>query len=163
MVLFFIFAAFWAEGQGMHLSANSIGHLLTDTQATDLSKLTNFYDETLSHYLWHFGIVGLSAMLIFRSWTEPALQATKLTWLVYLAGVIHGFTFFAIVIEAGTAPLGITFAALAVLFVLIWGRNKLRHPITAFFLLSYALALAFFIGWAIYWQGLPQFSQVGIL
>src|SRR4051794_15386732 len=27
-ILFLVFAAFWVEGQGMHLGANSIGHLL---------------------------------------------------------------------------------------------------------------------------------------
>ena len=58
IIVFFVLAAFWAEGQGMHLSANSIGHLLKGMENSDIYKLTYFYDEVLSHYLWHFGIIG---------------------------------------------------------------------------------------------------------
>jgi hypothetical protein len=87
-----------------------------------------------------------------------------LLWPLILAGVIHGFSFFAIVLEGGTAPLGITFAVLAVIFALIRGRKKMsQQPLLMFFFISYAIALLFFIGWGIYWQGLPQFSEVGII
>jgi hypothetical protein len=164
IVLFFIFAAFWAQGQGMHLSANSIGHLLYGMEATDIYKLTYFYDEVLSHYLWHFGIIGLSALLIFRQRKNPFTEEPATLWPVILAGIIHGFTFFLIVIEAGTAPLGVTFAVLVVLFGLIWGRKKMsQQPLTTFFFISYTVATLFFIGWGIYWQGLPQFSEVAVI
>src|SRR5512137_46710 len=60
-VVFMIFAAFWAMGQGMHLSANSINNLIgylardgvVNVKPTDLYTLTYFYDEYLGHYLWH--------------------------------------------------------------------------------------------------------------
>jgi hypothetical protein len=164
MVIFFVFAAFWAAGQGMHLAANSIDHLLKGMESSDIYKLTHFYDEILGHYLWHVGIVGLAGFLIFRQWQSPSTEERGSLWPLMLAGVIHGFTFFMIVIEGGTAPLGITFAVLAVLFGLVWGRKMLfMRPVITFFFISYAVALLFFIGWGIYWQGLPQFSEVGII
>jgi len=163
-VLFVLLAAFWVEGQGMHLSANSIGHLLKGSESSDAYKLTNFYDEILSHYIWHIGIVGLSALLIFRQWKHPFTQDQIAVWPPVLSGIIHGFTFFVIVIEAGTAPLGLTFALLVVLFVLIWRRKGMRQrPLLTFFFVSFSVAAIFFIGWAIYWGGLPEFSQVGII
>ena len=162
MVIFFILAAFWAQGQGMHLSANSIGHLLKGMETTDIYRLTHFYDEVLSHYLRDIGIVGLSALLIFRSWQNPFTEMRATLWPLILAGVIHGFTLFLVVVESGTAPLGMTFAIIAALFFLIWGRKRMsQQPVATFFLISYSVATLFFIGWGIYWQGLPQFSEVG--
>jgi hypothetical protein len=32
-----------------------------------------------------------------------------------------------------------------------------------FFLIEYCVSLLFFIRWAIYWGGLPEFSEVGII
>lgn len=85
-------------------------------------------------------------------------------WLLSIAGVIYGFTYFAIILEGGTAPLGLPFAILAVSFVLIFARKKLRQePLIFFFLIAYLVAIALFTGWAIYWGGLPQFSEVGII
>ena len=164
MIIFFIFAALWAQGQGMHLSANSIHHLLEGMETTNIYKLTYFYDEVLSHYIWHIGIVGISAFIIYSQWQNPFTNEQAPLWPLVLAGVIHGFTLFLIVIEAGTAPLGVTFAFLAGLFGLIWGRRRIsQQPVATFFFISYAVATLFFIGWGIYWQGLPQFSEVGLL
>jgi hypothetical protein len=130
----------------------------------DIYNLTHFYDEVLSHYLWHVGIVGLSAFLIFRQWQSPFTEEKAPLWPIALAGVIHGFTYFLIVVEGGTAPLGVTFAILAVLFGLIWGRKRIsQQPLVTFFFISYAIAMLFFIGWGIYWRGLPQFSEVGLI
>lgn len=164
MVIFFVFAAFWAQGQGMHLSANSISNLMKGMETGNIYHLTYFYDEVLSHYLWDFGVVGLSAFLIFRGWQNPFIEERATLWPLILAGVIHGFTFFLVVIESGTAPLGVTFAILAVLFGLIWGRRRMsQQPVATFFLISYAVATLLFIGWGIYWRGLPQFSEVGLI
>ena len=57
----------------------------------------------------------------------------------------------------GTAPLGVTFAILAVLFGLIWGRKRMSQPpVATFLLISYAVATLFFIGREVYWRGLPN-------
>ncbi len=163
-VVFLVLAAFWVEGQGMHLSANSIEHLLREAKGSDAYNLAHFYDEVLSHYLWHLGVVGLSILLIFRQWQNPFTEERASLWLESLAGVIHGFTFFAIIIEAGMAPLGVPFAVLVTLFGLVWGRSKLRQqPLTAFFFVTYLVATILFIGWGLYWGGLPEFSEVGII
>jgi hypothetical protein len=164
IVLFVILAALWVEGQGMHLSANSIGHLLKETEGGDAYMLTLFYDEVLSHYLWHGGIAGLSALLLWRQWHNPFGEERAWMWLLILAGVIYGFTFFVIVIEAGTAPLGVSFAVLVTVLGWILGWKKMpQQPLLTFFLVSYSIATIFFIGWAIYWGGLPELSQVGII
>ena len=164
IITFLIFAALWTQGQGMHLAANSIHHLLEGMEATDIYKLTYFYDEVLSHYIWHVGIMGLSAFIIYQQWKHPFTSERAPLWPLYLAGIIHGFTLFLIVIEGGTAPLGVTFAVLAGLFGFIWVRKRMRQqPITTFFFVSYIVATLFFIGWGIYWRGLPQFSEVGFL
>ena len=163
-IIFAVLAALWVEGQGMHLAANSVGHLLKGMETTDMYNLTFFYDEVLSHYLWHFGVVGLSAVLIYRQWRNPFAEGRTMTWAVILAGIIHGFSYFMIIIEGATAPLGVTFSVLAVLFMLIYGRKSLtQQPIILFFLAAYLLAILLFAGWGIYWGGLPEFSKVGII
>jgi len=164
IILFAVLAALWVEGQGMHLAANSIGHLLKEVEGSDAYHLAFFYDEVLSHYLWHLGIVGLSALLLWRQWHNPFREEHTWVWLLIPAGVIYGFTFFVIVIEAGTAPLGIPFAILVtVLGWILWRKGMKQQPLLTFFLISYTVATVFFVGWAIYWSGLPEFSQVGII
>lgn len=163
-LVFMMFAAIWVEGQGMHLAANSIGHLLEGMESSHIYNLTSFYDEILSHFLWHFGILGLSSLVIFRQWRNPFKDGQSASWLMVLSGIIHGITLFIIVIEARTAPLGITFTTLVTLFALIWGRISFsRHPMLLFFFVACVVATILFIGWGVYWQGLPEFSEVGII
>lgn len=163
-IAFLIFAAFWVEGQGMHLAANSIGHLTRDMAPGDTATLTHFYDEVLSHYFWHVGLIGLSAILLYRHWNNPFLSQSTALRLVIAAGVIHGINFFITIVEAATAPLGVPFALAVVCLVLFRGRRKLRHqPLVAFFFVSYLVATLCFLGWGLYWSGLPEFSAVGII
>jgi hypothetical protein len=161
---FAVLAAFWVLGQSIHLTSNSIGHLTEGMSGTDVYSLTNFYDEKLGHYLWHFGVIGLSALLIYRQWRNPFKDVRPVTGYIFLAGIIYGFTFFAMVIEGATAPLGITFAVLAVLFMIIWGRKKMEQkPLLQLFLTGYILALILFAIWGIWQGGLPEFSKVGFI
>jgi hypothetical protein len=168
---FLVLAAFWVEGQGMHLSANSISNLmetlsirgLINLDGNDVYPLTNFYDEVLGHYLWHIGVLGLAALLVYREWRRPTGAVTD--WRTAApAGVIYGFILFAITIEGGTIYLGLPFVLLGALSGLVWGRNRLgQQPILALFLLSCAVASLIYIGWGIYWGGFPQPSTVGII
>jgi hypothetical protein len=163
VLAFAVLAALWAEGQGMHLVANSIGRLTQDLADRPAGALTHFYDEGLSHYMWHIGMVGLSALLIHRQWTAPFDGRSGLG-LAIAAGIIHGFNYFITVVEAATAPLGVPFAVGVVGFVLFKGRRELRRqPILAFFFVAYVVATLFFLGWGLYWRGLPEFSKVGII
>ena len=114
-LVFIVLCGLWAMGQGMHLVANSIGHLLA--KGGDVYTLTYFYDEVLSHYLWHLGIVGLAVLLLARAWRCPYAGESGYAWPVILAGIIHGLTLFIVFIEAGTAPLGIAFSLIVALVV----------------------------------------------
>ena len=163
-LIFLLFAALWVEGQGMHLAANSIHHLLEGMESSDAYKLTYFYDEVLSHYMWHFGIFGLSTLVLLRQMRNPFAEKQPISWMTILAGIIHGFTIFVIVVEAGTAFLGVTYVIVVALYGLIWGWKRFRYqPLLLFFFITCLVAVLFFVGWGIYWGGLPEFSEVGII
>jgi hypothetical protein len=163
-VAFMVLAALWVEGQGMHLSANAIRHLLENLPEADAHDLAYFYDEVLSHYLWHIGIMGLSALLIVRQLKRPFVGERSSLAFEGIAGVIYGLTFFIIVVEGQTTPAGVPFAALATLGGLIWGRRHIRQqPLLGFFIVAYLVATLLFVAWAIRWGGLPEFSEVGII
>ena len=168
---FMVLASVWTMGQGMHLSANSVNNLAEglakkktlDILSTDIYKLTYFYDEHLSHYLWHIGVLGLIALLVYREWRRPAGIAT-VWWAAGLGGLLYGFLYFCIFLEGQTVPLGLTFAAIFTLWALIWGRARLaRQPVLAFFSIAVLIALVLLGGWGIYWGGFPQFTDVGLM
>jgi hypothetical protein len=163
-LVFVALAALWAEGQGMHLSANSIGHLLDEVVHGEIYLLTGFFDEKLSHYMWHLGIFGLTGLLIFRSWKNPA-DNEQISWgIVIPAGIIHGLTIFLIVIEGATALIGIPFVLLVSLLIFVCFRDKLStRPLISFFFISCLAAFLFIAGWCIYCGGCLEFSEVGII
>ena len=170
-IAFLIMAAIWVEGQGMHLSANSINNLIgtlargqiIDVTTTDIHRLTYFFDEYLSHVLWHIGVLGLAALLVYREWRRPAGDTTS-WWAVAPAGVFYGFTYFCIFLEGQTAVIGFPFAVIFVTFTLLSQRKHLHHrPVLAFFFISCSLALLLFTGWGLYYGGFPQFTDVGLI
>lgn len=164
-VSFLVLAALWVEGQGMHLAANAIGHRSAEFAGTGAATLVHFMDETLSHYLWHAGIVGLSWLLLRRAWRDTRVDRAG-TGLAIAAGFIYGATYFAAFVEARTAAaLGMPFAALVVGWIAVRGRRRLRgrQPLVTFLFVAHAFALLSFLGWALYWRGLPEFSAVGII
>lgn len=164
---FMVMSAFWAAGQGMHLSANSLNNLMgspssnqvTDVIGTDIRGLTYFYDEHLSHYLWHIGVLGLAALLIYEGWRQPAEEKTD--WrMIVPSGLLYGFTYFCIFLEGQTLPIGLPFAILVTLLMLMWGRKKLaQQPVLAFFFVTCLLASVLYIGWGVYWRGFPQIME----
>jgi hypothetical protein len=162
-LLFVVLAAVWVEGQGIHLAANSIGHKVH--AGSTAYRVTEFYDENLGHYLWHAGIVGLSAFVIARQWRAPAPVPAGGGVLSVVAGLVYGLAWFLVVVEAGTAPLGVTFAVLVAVFAAGWGRRRgLRQPVLALFLYGYTFSVVLFAVWAAIWHGhLPQFSQLGLI
>lgn len=164
LMVFIILMVLWVLGKGIHLTGNSIGHLTESMSGTDVFKLTNFYDEKLGHYVWHFGVIGLSALLIYRQMKNTLTGETIRKGLIIAAGIIYGFTFFAMVIEGATTPMGITFAVLALVFILVWGRKNIaQKPLLMLFLTGYGLSLILFAVWGIWQQGLPEFSEVGFI
>ncbi len=162
VIAFAVFGALWVEGQGMHLGANSIGHLMKDLKSTDAYALTYFYDEVLGHYLWHAGVIALSALLAWRQWRNPFTESFRIRSIA-LAAFIYGATYFITTIEAGTAPIGLPFAVV-VTIIGLWKRKELgTRPLAAFFIAAYVMATILFVAWGIYWRGLPQFSEVGVI
>ncbi len=162
VIAFLVFSALWVEGQGMHLGANSIGHLMKQLKTADAYALTYFYDEILSHYLWHGGVIALSALLIWRQWQNPFANGASLRSFA-LAAFIYGTTYFITTIEAGTAPIGLPFAVVVAIIGALKRKDIAQRPLAAFFVLAYIIATILFAGWGIYWRGLPQFSEVGII
>ena len=163
LMMFVLFAAFWGAGQGMHLSANSIGNLLSKLgqKTGDVYGLTHFYDEWLSHYLWHIGIVGLSGLLIYRQWKNPFAEGKLPMFPIILGGIIYGFTYFLIIMEGNTWPVGVPFSVLATLFILIRAKKDIgKQPMTAFFLVSYGLATLLFLIWFIITGGFTPIMEV---
>ncbi len=162
-VLFLALAALWTLGQGMHLGANSINNLL-GAGTTNIHGIVHFYDEVLSHYLWHAGIAGLSILLVFA----PALRrqtAPRVGWGIVLASaILYGLTYFLAINEGGTVPIGLPAAVLIPLAILVFHRRDLRtHNLVAFFFVGYLLAVVLFLAWYAYWGGFPEFSEVGLL
>ncbi len=164
---FMVMAAFWAAGQGIHLSANSIDNLIEklakqgtiDVTGSSIFTLAYFYDEHLSHYLWHIGVAGLAALLIYESWRRPADERTD--WrLVIPAGLLYGFLFFCIFLEGNTMPLGLPFVGAVVILMLVGGRSRLTHqPVLAFFFAACLGALILFAGWWLYWGCFPPILE----
>jgi hypothetical protein len=163
-LIFMVFAAFWVLGQGMHLSANSIGHLTEGMKGTSIYNLTEFYDETLGHYLWHFGMIGLSGLLIYRQRNNPISEIKEMPWINIIGGAIYGFVFFAMIVEGSTVPMGLPFAVLAVFFILfLSGRGKIKQPLNLFFLTGYSVALLLLAIWGIWHHGFPGFFETGLV
>ena len=154
ILLFVILAGLWAMGQGMHLAANSIGHLLSP--GSNAYDLTYFYDEVLSHYLWHSAVILLAVLLLVRGWRHFYDEGAGFSWLVILAGILHGITLGVIFIEGGTALLGILFTLFLILVIVIWGSNRLKtQPLVAFFFNSSVVGLLIMGGWVFFWGVWP--------
>jgi hypothetical protein len=163
-LLFMIFIAFWALGQGMHLSANSIGNIMEGMESADVFKLTHFYDETLSHYLWHFGVISLSGLVIYRQWRNPITTEKPAKVFLVLAGIFYGFTFFAMVIEGATVPMSQPLGILLLVVTFILGRKRFNEePIIFMFFIAYLIATILFAVWGIWQGGFPEFTEVGII
>jgi hypothetical protein len=163
MVLFMVLAAVWVLGQGMHLAANSIGHWLADSMGKDINQVTYFYDELLSHFIWHLGAAALSAQLIFHELSKPLQGQIKTIWQEVVAGIPYGFTIAAMGLEGNTVALMFPFSALAAILCLIFGRGDFRQQkLLTFFLVGYGLAAIGFTIWGIIFRGFPPPTEVGI-
>ena len=84
--IFLVFSVLWVEGQAMHLAANSIGHWLLNFINEYVYHVAHFYDEILSHIIWHLGVAALSAQLIYRSWRYPYADLSSRLILESIAG-----------------------------------------------------------------------------
>lgn len=170
-VAFMVLAALWVEGQAMHLAANSIDNLIValarklviDVRPSDVYQLSLFFDEYLGHYLMHVGMLGLTALLVYREWRAP-IGLVAIRWVIVVAGLIYGIVYFCLFIEGGTVVLGLPFGLAIILLSVVAGRKALsQRPVLVFFGLACLVAVVLFAGWGLYWHGFPQFSEVRLL
>src|SRR3989304_8051961 len=130
-IVFLILGAVWVEGQAMHLAANSIGNFLGQGSA-GINSLVHFYDEVLSHYLWHAGIIALSLLLLFYGARAPASPARPGWGGIVPAGGVYGLTCFLAFLEGATVPLGLPAAVLILVGLLVVLRHRiLTHNLVA--------------------------------
>jgi hypothetical protein len=162
-LVFLILASLWVEGQAMHLASNSIGNLLGEGSSA-VHQLVHFYDEVLSHYLWHAGILALSLLLLIVA-ARTTMSQTRRGWgWVVPAGLLYGITCFLAFIEGATVPLGLPAVVFIVVGLIVLLRDRIRtHNLVGFFFTGYVVVLVLLAAWGIYWKGFPEPSALGLL
>lgn len=158
-VLLVAFVALWVAGQGIHLVGNAIGDMFEagverDTfYETAVGSLDRWFDEVLSHWIWHVAWVGLLGMLLLTGArgareTRPARLGT--TAIAAVAGVLHGFTWFVVTDEGETWALAIP-ATIVILLgaLLLRGRDGTGRVVTTFVIVGAALTLALYGAWIV--------------
>ncbi|MGH7724217.1 MAG: hypothetical protein ACREOU_02185 [Candidatus Eiseniibacteriota bacterium] len=166
MLIFLALAVLWTLGQGMHLTANSIGHLSRVAPESDVNRLAHFYDERLSHLLWYGATFALTTLILAREAIHGAGGGPGSAAGAGLAtaALIHGITLFIIIVEGQAGWIGVPFAVGVTLYGLRTGRRaRIGRPVLRFFTLAYGTACVLFAIWGAYWRGLPEFSAVGII
>jgi hypothetical protein len=162
-IVFLILAAIWVEGQAMHLAANSISNLL-GAGTTLVHDLVHFYDEVLSHYMWHAGIFALSVLLLVYAWRAPTSQARPGWGWVIPSGLLYGITCFLAFVEGATVPLGLPATVFLIVGLIVLLRDRIRtHNLVGFFFVGYAVTLLLLAAWGIAWKGFPELTEVGWL
>jgi hypothetical protein len=165
---FLVVAALWVEAHGIHLAANAIGDAFTAGPdrdafyATDAGALDHFLDEDLSHWLWHAAWVALSVLMVLLATRRPDWRGGGGA-VAAAAGLVHGFTFFLVTAEGGTAALGIP----ASIGLAAWSGLRMRrgsaHPVFRFFVVSGLTTVLLDLVWAALhgWQLVEPCSVLG--
>jgi len=160
IIVFLVLASVWVEGQAMHLAANSINNLL-GAGATAVHGLVNFYDEVLSHYLWHGAILAISALLLYLAMRAPSLSSRPGWGWIVPAGLLYGITCFLAFTEGTTVPLGLPAVVLLLVGLIVLLRDRIRTDnLVAFFFVGYVVTLVLLAAWGIAWKGFPEPMKV---
>jgi hypothetical protein len=139
----------WVAGQGIHLAANAIGDVFPAGTARDafygtaVGALDHFFDEELSHWLWHGAWVGLLFLLLWVGSAGPAEAASPGRAAIAVggaAGLIHGFTWFVVTDEGGTLSLASPATAVLLVLALLRRRQARLSRVVAAFLITGAVA-----------------------
>jgi hypothetical protein len=150
LVVAIIGALLYVDGHGIHLAANSINN---EDPTGDAKDVAHFWDEEWGHFEWHLGWFVLIAALALA---ERARVIRIRRWEAVVSAVLLGWTFFVSTVEGGSWWLELIAAAVFIPWAL-----KVRSPILVTAAAGFALA-ALMIGiWAVWQQGMPQFSDVG--
>jgi hypothetical protein len=150
---FSLLMAIWIDAHGMHLAANSIDNFIDDEAARG-ANLIYFWDEVLSHYLWHAAMIGLLVLAVARQWRFPLAAPATVVDLVAvgIAAALYGVTLMIVAAEGQTAGLMAPAALVVALAVARHSRGRLRlEPVSAFALWADLLALVLLAVWFVYW------------
>jgi hypothetical protein len=169
LLAFLVIAIVWTEGQAIHLATNAIGDAVPPEAReafvlTEPGDLAHWFDEELSHWMWHAAWVALSVLLLAAASRTDAVPGAGTSITAAVAGIVHGATFFIVTVEGVTTLLGIPTS----IVLLIWSANVARRglggrPVVVFFLVSSIVSLVGYIGWAALNGGtLPEFTKVGV-
>lgn len=161
------------EGHGMHLAANAISHFVSQADGSPAFATAYFYDEVLSHYLWHGGSLALAVILMGQSWrggmlSRPGSLGTRAMSAAALgfAAIVYGLTVAIMAIEGQTVLLNLPAAVLisVVYGALRWRCGQVSDALVLrFFAVGYAVAATALVAWGVYFGGFPQFSELGFI
>ncbi|HJW20858.1 MAG TPA: hypothetical protein VJ506_00355 [Candidatus Limnocylindrales bacterium] len=151
-----VLIAVWVSGQAIHLATNALGDLFDSGSprdafyATDVGKLDHWFDEVLSHWLWHVAWVGLLALLLWVGIRGRGTEVRPMPGAVGLgaaAGVLHGFTWFVVTDEGGTYLLAIP--AAAAFLVIGWLTRRLDpdRVIATFLVVGALVSIVLYVIW----------------
>jgi hypothetical protein len=159
MGLFVFSAILMINGHGIHLSANSLSHLIE--QGSGISyKLNYLFDEIISHYMWHVGAFCLSMSVAIFQLKYPTMVNRRAFIILLFSASVYAFTFTFATIEGGTM-LAITPLSISSLFAFVFviARYKLslsERPVVVFFLLTSILMLFGWTAYSIAFAGFPS-------
>jgi hypothetical protein len=147
LVVAVVGAVLYVDGHGIHLAANSIGQ---EELTGDAKDVTHFWDEEWGHFEWHLGLFVLIGAFCLARRERP--------WLPALCAVLLAWTFFTNTVEGGTWWLVLVATAVFVPWAI-----AARRPIVVTAAAAFGLATLLIGIWAVWHQGMPQFSDVGLL
>jgi hypothetical protein len=164
LVLFVAGAILYVDGHGIHLPANSLARLMEKGSA--IFKATYLYDEVISHYLWHGGLLIMSAALVLAAAKSRVGAAERAISGPVLAGaVFYGFALAVSAVEGQTVPMQLPAAIIGAVaawrLFLAQRRQGRENPALLFFAAGLTLAAALFAYWGISHGGFPEFSELG--
>ena len=156
----------YAEGHGLHLSANSIARLLVNMKESDVYRATYLYDEVISHFIWIIGLflISVALLLIASKHLHMSLSGQNYSFL-FAGAAAYGFAFTLEAIEGQTVIFTFPAAGAGFLlaFLFCWKKRRegFQNPVLLFFIAAYLLSLLLFLSWGVSHSGFPQFSELG--
>jgi hypothetical protein len=151
LVVAVVGAVLYADGHGIHFSANSIREEELTGQAKDVAY---FWDEQWGHFEWHLGWFVLLAGLCLAERGRPVRLER---WQGALSALLLGWALFVSTVEGNTWWLELGATAVFVAWALAARRPLLVACAAAFGLAALLIGI-----WAIWHGGVPEFSELGI-
>ena len=153
-------------GEMIHFTADTIGNFMIYNPQDPAWRITHFLDEILGHILSYFAIFIMSTLGVWIEMNHTTSNLTKKQLFVLeIIAFLSGITWSIDLIEGEMVK---TFLPLMLIFnvgLTLWGiihPNKFKSkPWSYFVMLTSWIAILLVILWGLYWQGFPQFSDLG--